>query len=82
MFLSLCIRCVFCLFVSKLYVFIMQVRKARRIIRRGWERLEYASQMDEEQLSEIELAMGHLDLCRRKVYPVPHCLLIVPLYML
>ena len=48
MFSCLCIHwfLFFCL-----SVFITQVQEARRIFRRGWERLGYASQMNEEQLS-------------------------------
>ena len=37
---------------AKKSVFITQVREAKRIFRRGWERFEYASQMDEGRLFE------------------------------
>ena len=49
-------------------MFIMQVREATTFFRRGWERLENASQMDEEKLSEIKLVMDHLGSCLGQGY--------------
>ena len=50
-FVSLCSLCFSVFLSAKIPVFIPQARKARRISRREWKRLGYASQMDEEQLS-------------------------------
>ena len=36
---------------AKFPVFITQVGRARRIYRRGWEKLGYAIEMDEQKLS-------------------------------
>ena len=41
----------FFLLSANISVFTKQVREARRIFHRGWERLRYVSQMDDEQLS-------------------------------
>ena len=62
----LCFSCVFCFFL--VWKFPKQVREARRILNQGWERLEYANQMD-------EAGHRHLDLRERKtiLYHVSPC---------